>query len=414
MTKEVRTRSDVVEHIKWIDAFPPTALCVKVVDALDLHGTMAPHLVDALKTRRVLLAVNKADLLPVSLTAHELQIYARKVANDVGVRNVVGCVATSALRGAHGTTELTKTMKQLRQGRSVYMVGVTNVGKSTLFNSLKKPGVVTHTEIMSNEIATVSSLPGTTMSPLKVRFGKGSDRWDMHDTPGIVVNREKHDMLSDLLLRKDLLQGKTIKPKVFSAQGKRSLFFGGMFRLDLTFNEKDIDGREYNDRTPPRLLLIWNGHLSTHATGTRNAAELMEKKGGTPLLSPVLREIESDGMGTTAPLRQLECLLEDNVWDVASFDMQETYEATSFRVSSRKSKRGQRQRTPLFDIDLGGFGWITVATSYDDYMSMDKRISLLQRANICIWGHKFLPVVVREPLMPSQAGALRSKKWTTL
>ena len=140
----------------------------------------------------------------------------------------------------------------------------------------------------------------------------------------------------------------------------------------------------------------------------------MEKKGGTPLLSPVLREIESDGMGTTAPLRQLECLLEDNVWDVASFDMQETYEATSFRVSSRKSKRGQRQRTPLFDIDLGGFGWITVATSYDDYMSMDKRISLLQRANICIWGHKFLPVVVREPLMPSQAGALRSKKWTTL
>jgi hypothetical protein len=113
-------------------------------------------------------------------------------------------------------------------------------------------------------------------------------------------------------------------------------------------------------------------------------------------------------------LRQLECLLEGSVWDSASFEMQKAYEAKSFRISSRKSKKGQRQRTPLFDIDLGGLGWITVATSYDDYMSMDKRISLLQRANICIWGHKFLPVVVREPLIPNQAGELRSKKWVTL
>lgn len=67
-----------------------------------------------------------------------------------------------------------------------------------------------------------------TYNTLKVRFGKGSDRWDMHDTPGIVVNRKKHDMLTDATLRKELLQTKAIKPKIFSVQNDKTLFFEQM------------------------------------------------------------------------------------------------------------------------------------------------------------------------------------------
>jgi len=432
LTAEVRTRSDVVEHIKWIDAFPPTALCVKVIDALDLHGTIAPQLVGALGSRRVLLAINKADLLPTSLTTHELQEHARKVAREAGVKNVVGCVATSAVRGTHGTTELTKQIKMLRQGRSVYMVGVTNVGKSTLFNTLKQPGIMSKLDIELDKIATVSSLPGTTMSPLKVRFGKGSDRWDMYDTPGIVVNREKHDILTDAVLRKQLVTGKTIKPKVFSVQHGKSLFFGGIWRMDISFDPVDMHADDTcQDGTPPRLLLIWNGHLAVHPTSTKNAEALMERQAGK-LLVPALFENDTTGatdvtgitnaadaestnaaVDTQRP-RELTPTLEGNIWDLASFDIQDRYEQISYRVSERKKKRKERQRTPLMDIDMGGFGWVTVATSYDDYMSVRKRVRLLQRAKIKIWGQECLKPSVRQLMIPSQAGTLRSKHWKTI
>ena len=448
LTAQVLTRSDVVEHIKWIEAFPPTALCIKVIDALDLHGTIAPQLVGAINTRRVLLAINKSDVLPKGLTSHELQIYARKVATDAGVKNIVGCVATSALRGAHGTTELTKQIKKLRQGRNVYMVGVTNVGKSTLFNNLKKPGIVSTSDILLNKTATVSSLPGTTMLPLKVRFGKGSDRWDMHDTPGIVVNRKKHDMLTDATLRKELLQTKAIKPKIFSVQNDKTLFFGGLWRLDLSFDrittggvvenesekyegllDADDEPEWMRDGTPPRLLFIWNGHLNIHPTSTKNADSLFERQGGK-LLAPALMNDKSETGGEdqdtdqdtnqdtdadkAQQLKPFTCLLQGTAWDLASFDIQDRYETVSLQVSNRKARRGERQRTPLFDIDMGGLGWLTVATAYDDYMSVEKRRKLLQRANIKIWGHEHLKPVVRETLMPNQAGLLRSKQWKTV
>ena len=443
LTKEVRSRSDVVTHLKWIDTFPPTALCVKVVDALDLHGTMAPQLVGALQTRRVLLAINKADVLPSALSIHELQVYARKIAKQAGVQNVVGCVATSALRGKHGTTALSKEIKRLRQGRSVYMVGVTNVGKSTLFNALKQPGIVSTLNVNPIEMAeqaTVSTLPGTTMSPLKVRFGTGTNRWDMYDTPGIVVNRPKHDMLTNNALRQALLKHKTIKPNIFSVKSGTSLFLGGMGRIDVRFEEPTQTGAK-KDGTAPRLLLIWNSHLPVHPTSTKNVDTLMAKQAGRLLSPALLREEEEEAEGTTEEETReekeqrmtetgkptaiqtrpdhvpLTCLINSTVWDLsgdAEIDLQELYDETSFRVSSRKVRKGQRQRTPFVDIDMGGLGWLTIATSYDDYMSVDKRVQLLQRAHVSVWGHAFLTPTVRDPLMPNQAGELRSKDWKTV
>ena len=63
---------------------------------------------------------------------------------------------------------------------------------------------------------------------------------------------------------------------------------------------------------------------------------------------------------------------------------------------------------------MGGFGWVTVATSYDDYMSVRKRVRLLQRAKIKIWGQECLKPSVRQLMIPSQAGTLRSKHWKTI
>jgi ribosome biogenesis GTPase A len=426
LTREVRSKDDIVEHIKWIETFPPTALCIKVVDALDLHGTIVPQLVGALRTRRVLLVVNKADVLPTTLTAHELQIYVRKLAKEAGIRNVVGCVASSAIRGKHGITALTKEIRSLRNGRSVYLVGVANVGKSTLFNELKLNNVLfPQTSIAStsetapkDKDATVSSLPGTTISPLKVRFGTGSSRWDMYDTPGIVVNRKKHDMLRNVKLRKELLQNKTIKPKTFSVKGGTTLFFGGMGRIDVSFDHLD---HHEPLRTTPRLLLIWNGHMNVHSTSTKNVDRLMNKQMGK-LLSPALYDGSvNNNRGGISENEPLTLLLKDNVWDLSSVDdrdnydnFQDLYDERSFRVSGRKLKKGQRQRTPFVDIDMGGFGWLTIATSYDDYMSLTKRIDVLQRANVSIWGHSFLKPIIRSPLIPNQAGELRSKDWTTV
>ena len=57
--------------------------------------------------------------------------------------------------------ELIAKIEELRQGRDVYVVGVTNVGKSTLINAIIQ-------EITGDKnIITTSRFPGTTLIRLK-------------------------------------------------------------------------------------------------------------------------------------------------------------------------------------------------------------------------------------------------------
>ncbi len=64
-------------------------------------------------------------------------------------------------------TELLQAIDHYREGRDVYVVGVTNVGKSTLINQIIKQtaGV--------QELITTSRFPGTTLDKIEIPLDDG-------------------------------------------------------------------------------------------------------------------------------------------------------------------------------------------------------------------------------------------------
>src|SRR5699024_4154992 len=95
-------------------------------------------------------------------------------------------VLTSAKRSAC-VKELMKVIERERKDRDVYIVGATNVGKSTLINQI----INSATE--SDDVITTSYFPGTTLGSIEIPLDDGSN---IIDTPGIIQHTNLTHFLS--------------------------------------------------------------------------------------------------------------------------------------------------------------------------------------------------------------------------
>ncbi|WP_019790830.1 GTPase, partial [Streptococcus sobrinus] len=128
------------------------ALVVNVVDIFDFNGSVIPGLSRFVVGNDVLLVGNKKDILPKSVKDGKVTQWLIERAHEEGLRPV-DVLLTSAQNG-QAIKELIARIEELRAGRDVYVVGVTNVGKSTLINAIIK-------EITGNqEIITTSRFSG--------------------------------------------------------------------------------------------------------------------------------------------------------------------------------------------------------------------------------------------------------------
>ena len=202
------------------------ALIVNVVDIFDFNGSLIPGLHRFVGDNPVLLVGNKVDILPKSLKKSKMTQWMRERAHEAGLRPI-DVLLTSAKKAAE-MTELLQAIDHYREGRDVYVVGVTNVGKSTLINQIIKQtaGV--------QELITTSRFPGTTLDKIEIPLDDGHF---MIDTPGII---HRHQM-AHYLGKKDLkivAPNKEIKPKSYQLNAGQTLFFGGVARFDFIQGER--------------------------------------------------------------------------------------------------------------------------------------------------------------------------------
>lgn len=202
------------------------ALIVNVVDIFDFNGSLIPGLHRFVGDNPVLLVGNKVDILPKSLKTGKLTQWMKERAHEAGLRPV-DVLLTSAKK-AHYMQDLLAKIEEYRDGRDVYVVGVTNVGKSTLINQIiqQTAGV--------KELITTSRFPGTTLDKIEIPLEDGHF---LIDTPGII---HRHQM-AHYLGKKDLkiiAPHKEIKPKVYQLQAEQTLFLGGLARFDFIQGEK--------------------------------------------------------------------------------------------------------------------------------------------------------------------------------
>jgi len=229
------------------------SLIVKVIDVFDFEGSIIPSFNRIVGDKKVLAIINKTDLFPKSTNVSRLVERAKKMLKDAGI-TANDTIAISALKGQN-LDVLMKKISDMADGKDVYIVGTTNVGKSTLINKLLEDNTGL------KNVITTSNIPGTTLGMIDIPLG---DTQTLYDTPGIVVDSQISHYVKTRAL-KYVSPDKEIKAKTFQLNSEQTLFIGNLARVD------------YTEGGSNSFSVYRNHHLNIHRTKTENADEFYDK-----------------------------------------------------------------------------------------------------------------------------------------
>jgi ribosome biogenesis GTPase A len=190
---------------------------IALVDLFDFSGSVLPELDAIAGDNPVILAANKADLLPSEMGQARVENWVRRELEYLGIQsiaNVGGAVRLVSCKTGFGIPGMLSKARRLAEDMDcdMYIVGAANAGKSTLINNIlskkeetfQKRGKVRSGNVNKIKGAvTTSPLPGTTLKFIKIDLGEGKM---LYDTPGLLVN----GTLTQLLTPEEL---KMVVPK---------------------------------------------------------------------------------------------------------------------------------------------------------------------------------------------------------
>lgn len=254
---------DQDEYLRILQGIAKTdSLVVQVIDLFDLEGSWIPGIHRHIGQNQLLLLANKFDVFPKSVKWGRMKDWVREYAKDRGI-SPVDVIPISATKGER-ITEAVEAIEYHRHGRDVYIVGASNVGKSTFLNRLIRDFSDLEEEI------TTSPYPGTTLDAIQIPLDDGES---IYDTPGIMLNNR----MTEQVHPKDLpsiLPTAPINSHVYQLQPEQTLFFGGLARFDFLEGEKQ-----------PFITYMAN-QLYIHRAKLNKADALYQEQKGKLLVPP--------------------------------------------------------------------------------------------------------------------------------
>ena len=241
-----------------------------VVDLLDIEGTWSEEIRSAVKGE-LFVILNKFDLIPKHISAKQVLDWF-SLEYNVPQKNL----QTVSSVNNFGLRSLTEKINHIKK---CCFTGATNAGKSTLLNKIiSKEG---HSE------STASPFSGTTLGKVKRTLNSGTT---IIDTPGIEVKSRMMEFIPPeerhLIFSTKKLTRKTYKP-----QPGRSIFFGGLCRIDILNN-----AREGYDP----IFQLFSGHnIVYHVTSHQKAEEFHKRQFGK-LLKPPFSPISYESIPWTS------------------------------------------------------------------------------------------------------------------
>lgn len=187
-------------------------LVLLVVDILNISD----EIYDIIKkmSNDKLLVLTKRDLLPKDL-------YEEKILKYLNL-NIIDKIIISSNKN-YQLDLLMEKINKYKKSKNVYVVGLTNAGKSTLVNKI----IYNYTDI-SKEITT-SNLPSTTLNTIKIDI---NDDLCLIDTPGILDKGNIINYISPDKIKK-IIPSKEIKPIVYQIKVKQTFIIDEICRIDI-------------------------------------------------------------------------------------------------------------------------------------------------------------------------------------
>ena len=198
------------------------ALFVLIIDILDAFILAEDDLLDLFKDKKLLVVINKTDLLPKNITDNKInKIFTKQLFNlNKKYPNIIAAILTNKYEH-NFNDQFFNILNELKLNNVVF-AGRANAGKSSLINKL-----------LHSDSLTTSVYPGTTLEEVLLTYKNHT----FIDTPGLVdinnystyMNYEKYN-LSKI--------DKTIKAQVFQLSKPQSYFYDGLLRVDIIPQEQ--------------------------------------------------------------------------------------------------------------------------------------------------------------------------------
>eukprot|EP01133_Synstelium_polycarpum_P004235 gene4235-4940_t len=327
---------------------------VKVVDIMDFNGTFVNDFRRIIGNNPVILVANKLDILPADVHKNRIEDWLRRECKERGV--VVSHIRLLSSTSKDGMDGFIVELEKLRRGRDVFVVGCSNVGKSTFINSLVQEynDRVVFSEENGDETdkpkpvvtskATTSIFPGTTLNVISVPLWKNST---LFDTPGVLNPYQMINLLTPDEL-KMVIPTKRIKPSIAHMFEGKSLCLGGLARIDYSGGLATF-------------TVYTSTHLPLHICKTEKAEALFVRQRGKMLSPPIGQDRANEESMTLSQIKHFN-IVPDKI---------------DFRHTS-------------VDLVVSGLGWIAIKS----LSSKQTQIKLTVHTPMNI------DVSLRDPLIP--------------
>lgn len=218
---QVSTKSneEYIEILKSIDDTKDLVIYMTDVLNLDKDLTWIREYIH----NKIILVLNKRDVLPKSVKDEKLINYIKEICP------LFEDVVVISTEKNYNIDLLLNKVKKYQTTKKVYVVGHTNVGKSSLINKLIK----NYSENNSN--LTISPLPSTTLNKIEIEL---NETLTFVDTPGL-VDRENLVNYVDVDELKKIQPKKEIKPKTYQIKKGQCIVIDKHFRIDYVEGEKN-------------------------------------------------------------------------------------------------------------------------------------------------------------------------------
>lgn len=261
-------------------------LVVYIIDIFDFNGSMIQGLMRHISYNDVLVLANKRDLLPKSVKDRKLEHWVRRQLKEEGIKPI-DVIITSGKKNLNFDL-IFDEIQELRKGRDVYVVGVTNVGKSTFINALLKH----YAEVENQHMITVSEFPGTTLDFIEIPLDEHST---LYDTPGIINENQMTHMIPTNTLKAIIPQSE-LHPMVYQLNPQQTLYISGLARLDF------IKGQQAN------FITYFSKNLKIHRTKLEKANALYNRH--------MTLQYEIERIKTIDDMKTYSYHIEEGKWDI--------------------------------------------------------------------------------------------------
>ncbi len=183
--KDIEDKEEYVKIVKKV--LNEVDIVMPIFDVIDLEASLTTEIIDMLEDKKTFVILNKLDLLPKYFTATEV---AQWFKSRLNLENIfpddISFVSTKSKFGINGILKKIKAMSLDKKSVKVGVIGVSNVGKSSVLNLL----------LGQNKITT-SKYSGTTKGSIKNSVVFKNLKITFIDTPGLIPNGRISDLLPD-------------------------------------------------------------------------------------------------------------------------------------------------------------------------------------------------------------------------